>query len=167
MDLLLRRGEPHHTYDRPHPFQHLTCAKCEHVFCKSCIFSPILVPITLNMVALMRILPSFEAPRLRVGEVCNKCGLTHRATGDDVKFAPYCACGAQRTEDWVVFAICPPQGYHFDPIVTSVQLKTKWQEAKEEALHLKRSESAPAPEIVPGKGLKRSNAVRKARSNWI
>ncbi|KAH3916083.1 hypothetical protein HBI56_038200 [Parastagonospora nodorum] len=151
----------------PHPPQHLTCAKCEHVFCKSCIASPILVPITLKMVALMRILPSYEAQRLRVGQVCEKCGFTHRATGDDVKFVPYCACGAHRKEDWVVFAICSPQGYHFDPIVTSVQIKTKWREAKEEALQMECSQSAPAPAIAPEMGPKCSNSVRKARSNWI
>jgi hypothetical protein len=85
--------------------------------------------------------------------------------GDDVNFVPYCACGAHRAEDWVVFAICSPQGYHFDPIVTSVQLKTKWREAKEEALQMERSQSASAPAIVPEMGLKRSNPVRKARSN--
>jgi hypothetical protein len=106
--------------------------------------------------------------------MCADCGLTHHSKGDSVKLTTHYPCGSRATVDWIMFIICSPQSYRYDPNVTSVDLKAKWLKAKVDKVsepEMSRAQSTSQPEIVhemyldlKSTSMQRRNAVRRART---
>lgn len=114
--LVHRRGK--------HPFAHLTCGRCNHVFCGTCQSTQILSRNVMNGPDEVPV-PAFDNRAIPYGMVCADCGLTHRTPrvwwhryGPGyavVRFSGLrCACGSRSDSRWFRFSICKPYDWHGD-----------------------------------------------------
>jgi hypothetical protein len=107
-----------------HPLKTLRCRVCKHIYCQKCGSSDILTPFDPAVFPSYRRLDSKKCKR--VGRVCSRCGLTHRAVSPDtgrVQFDLVCACGTSSSNDWITFYMGSPDKYRFDPNAAAVQLR--------------------------------------------
>jgi hypothetical protein len=123
------RGE--HTisrYDGKYPLGDMDCTKCKHVFCKRCHATDIF-QVNENSLPSLVPVPHFTTQLAPYGQICPRCGLTHRAkirrmpgSGSDgdkiswVDFKVTCACGQRSSDTWLRFSIGDNKDWLVNPL---------------------------------------------------
>lgn len=109
-------------YKGKHPFHHLRCGSCDHIFCSKCTATEILVVLPKSIDPTGPVKPEVAD---KYGQICSACGLTHRATqkfDGSVGLPSTCSCGAKSTGDWLRFGMASPDRYKYDPNQAYVQM---------------------------------------------
>ncbi|KAH7077159.1 hypothetical protein FB567DRAFT_552705 [Paraphoma chrysanthemicola] len=110
-----------------HPFKIVKCSTfdCQHILCKQCRTTEILTPISSeNMYAIQNQRRDSASAEVRLCRICQKCGLSHRATydGNSIWFPPLCACGVPSSSSDVLYFIGSVDAYRRDPQGRAVEL---------------------------------------------
>ncbi|KAF3005799.1 hypothetical protein E8E13_007753 [Curvularia kusanoi] len=112
-------------YKGAFPFKHLTCGTCNHVLCKECETTEVILPLQGGNHEM-----NDDGSEPRFFQVCPSCGLSHRAENrrnhgrkkltwmtetEDSQSTP-CPCGTISQTRWGKYEIGLPWSFRLDPV---------------------------------------------------